>query len=241
MGEPPKGRADPKSNRSSGVPQLQKIEFNPTRVSPVAGSIRLGVIHSLAVSRLQDKIVVSLGYPYFGDVGCGIFEISLQDGKVKKVVENSDCPPGLHNYLSAWLTISLSPDGQKAVAIRKHRLELIDLKAVRVTVLGSGYQKAAWSPDGKWIAALEYSAQEWKTVLIDASSFVKRRTLPNSDVEWSPDSRYLLAWQKDGRCEYNFGTLEALDVESGRMLTFDSSWCRVNEATTGWVSGGIRR
>jgi WD40 repeat protein len=240
-GESPKERAGRRLTSLPTSPRLERIEFNPTRRTPVAGSVGLGVIHSLAVSRLQDKLVFSLGHPRSGEVGCGIFELSLQDGKVRRVIENLDCPPGLHNYLSAWLKISLSPDGRNVVAVRKHRLELIDLTQATVKVLGDGFAKAAWSPDGKWIAALEYRAQEWRTVLIDTSNFVIRRTLANSDVEWSPDSRYLLSHQEDSPCENNLGTLEAIDVENGRRITVDSSRCKVNEATTTWVSSRIGR
>jgi WD40 repeat protein len=240
-GELPKERPGPRLKSSPASPRLVKIEFNPTRLSPVAGSMGLGVIHSVAVSRLQDKLVVSLGHPRLGEVGCGIFELSLHDGKVRKVLENSDCPPGLHNYLTAWLKISLSPDGRNVVAIRKHRLELIDLTQATVRVLGDGFAKAAWSPDGKWIAALEFRAERWTTVLMDTSNFVMRRTLASSDVEWSPDSRYLLGRQEDSPCENNLGTLEAIDVGNGKRITVDSSRCSVNEATTAWVSSRIGR
>jgi WD40 repeat protein len=236
-----KGRTAPRLKTLPASPRLERIEFNPMRRTPVAGSAGLGVIHSLAVSKLQGKLALSLGQPVSGEVGCGIFELSLQDGKIRRVIENPDCPPGLHNYLSAWLKISLSPDGRNVVAIRKRRLELIDLTQATVRVLGDGFAKAAWSPDGKWIAALEYRAEQWRTVLMDTSNFVVRRTLPNSDVEWSPDSRYLLGQQEDSPCEYNFGTLEAIDVENGRRINVDSSRCRANEATTAWVSSRIGR
>ena len=235
MGEPQQRRSAPSPAPS---PRLYKIVFNPTLVSPVEGSEGLRPIYSIAVSRHQDKIVIS----GINETSCGIFELNLSQGKLKRVLDNPDCLlPGSEGYLAAWLTISLSPDGQKAVAIRKHRLELIDLTHATVRALGGGFVKAAWSPDGKWIAALQDNGSEMRTVLMDTSSFVERRILGESNVEWSPDSRYLLAAKDDDHCAHNFGTLEAMDVETGKRTTIDSSRCKVNEVTTAWVSREIDR
>ncbi len=176
------------------------------------------------------------------DGGCGIFEINLSDGKVRKVLDNPAClAPGSQGYFAAWLNISLSPDGQKAVAIRKHRLELLDLTRATVRALGDDFVEAAWSPDGKWIAALRNRGDEWTTVLMGTSSFIVRRIIGNSDVKWSPDSRYLLAGKEDDDCEDSLGTLEAVDIENGKRTTIDSSKCKINEVTTAWVSNGISR
>ena len=125
----------------------------------------------MAVSRLRDKIVISGQYHLSLDGGCGIFELNLSNGKVKRILNNPDCVvPGRQGYLSAWLDLSLSPDGQKAVAIRKHRLELLDLTRATVRALGDDFVKAAWSPDGKWVAALRNRDDEWDTILMDTSN-----------------------------------------------------------------------
>jgi hypothetical protein len=101
--------------------------------------------------------------------------------------------------------------------------------------------KAAWSPDGRWIAALQDNGSEMRTVLMDTSSFVERRILGESNVECPPDSRYLLAAKDDNHCAYNLGTLEAMDVETGKRTTIDSSRCKVTEVTTMWVSSDISK
>jgi hypothetical protein len=224
-------------------PSLYKVEFNPTRTSPVPASAGLGPLFSIAVSQRQDKIVVSGKYEHTENVECGLFEISLLDGRVRKVLDNPECLlPGSSGYLAAWLTISLSPDGQRAVATRKSHLELINLTRATVKDLGDGFVKAAWSPDGKWIAALkDQGNDQWKTMLMDTSTFEVRRALGNSDVEWSPDSRYLLAGKPDDQCENGLGTLETVDIESGRRTTIASSKCKINEVTTAWVSRGIAK
>ena len=235
MGEPQQRRSAPSP---APPPRLYKIVFNPTLVSPVEGSEGLRPIYSIAVSRHQDKIVIS----GINDISCGLVELNLSQGKLKRVLDNPDCLlPGSEGYLAAWLTISLSPDGQKAVAIRKHRLELINLTHATVRALGGGFVKAAWSPDGRWIAALQDNGREMRTVLMDTISFVERRILRESNVEWSPDSRYLLAAKDDNHCAYNLGTLEAMDVETGKRTTIDSSRCKVTEVTTIWVSSDISR
>jgi WD40 repeat protein len=207
-------------------PGIFKIEFNPTRVNPVLpGSAALGSANSLAVSKRQDKIVVS---------ACGVLELDLAEGKARKVLEG----PGCH-YKTAELYLSLSPEGDQAVACHNHSLELIDLIHGSTKSLGEGFQEASWSPDGKWIAALEAGGQE-RTILIDTSDFTKRRTLANSNAQWSPDSRYLLAWRAHALCGPYFGTLETIDVETGKESVIESSRCKVSESTTGWISSEIK-
>ncbi len=115
----------------------------------------------------------------------------------------------------------------------QNRLELIDLVRRDTRSLGEGYVKASWSPDGRWIAALE-NGGKWRTVLIDAGDFTKKRTLVTTEVEWSPDSRYLLRVKPCPRADS--GTIETLNVDSGEVVAIESSKCKVNQTTTGWLS-----
>jgi hypothetical protein len=105
---------------------LSKIEFNPTRLSPVPATEGFA-IRSFAVSVRQDKLVVSGSRMEDNKRHCGVFEILLPGGIVRDVL-SVDC-----HYQWSWDYLSLSPDGAQAVASvgsntdGNLRLELIDL------------------------------------------------------------------------------------------------------------------
>ncbi len=216
---------DSKAAVSSG---LFRIEIEPMRVTLVAGSAGLTPLGGIAVT--VNTIVASGHYQHDGKKNCGIFELGLQNGIVRKALDNPDC-----GYMEAWHGLSLSPDGVRAVAVRKGRLELIDLTAGTARVLGEGFLKAAWSPDGLWIAALENGGRS-KTMLLDTSTFMRRKVLRDSEVVWSPDSRSLLVVVRALRCGPDFGSLAKVDVASGSLTTIPNSNCKINQPTTGWVS-----
>jgi hypothetical protein len=104
---------------------LYKIDFSPTRASRVLGSEGLVSIYGIGASRT--KIVVSAGYlnavGFLDEKSCGIFELTLGNGKVRKILSDSDC-----KYKSSWGSISISPDGEQLVAVREHRLMLVSLE-----------------------------------------------------------------------------------------------------------------
>jgi hypothetical protein len=214
-------------------PGLFKIEFNPTRVRPVPGSIGFRSSFGLAVSAHQDKLLISGSYSNGSSTTCGVFELAIGDGAIRQVLQSPDC-----RRASARTDLSLSPDGKQAVAIHNRSLELIDLVHRSVKPLGEGFYKAAWSPNGMWIAALEYSQQQ-RTILLDTSSFTQRRTLGTSELSWSPDSRYLLALKWQVLCGPEIYTLEAIDVETGKSSIVESSRCRLVGGVPVWVSSGI--
>lgn len=126
------------------------------------------------------KIVVSGGYLTNGLLSqCGLYELTFATGEVRQIASNSDC-----KYSSSWNRISLSPDGRRIVAVRRNRLELIDTQTKAIQSLGLGFYHAAWSPDGRWIAALGDHGDA--TLIIDALTLTKRKTLPPTEVIWSP-------------------------------------------------------
>lgn len=215
---------------------IAKLEFLPTRSTPLLGSSGVDDVHSFAVSTREEKIVFSGRYNNGEDMGCGLFELVLATQRISKVFEGTpDC-----GYVSAWLHISLSPDGLRAVAVRKHRVELIDLVTGATKSLGDGFSEAAWSPDGHWIAAFEDGSQE-KAVLIQTEGLSNRRMLKTSGVQWSPDSKYLLGFRGGGCGLFAYsGSLEMVDILSGKRTTIKSSKCKVNQSTTGWVTLGNR-
>ena len=136
------------------------------------------------------------------------------------------------------MDLSLSPDNERAVATHNGRVELIDIVHSTAEPLGDELFTAAWSPDGKWLAAVE-KGEHGRTILMDARNLKRQRILPPSELDWSPDSHYLLGMKQHDRCGPYYGTLEAIDIETGVRTTIESSECQVNQATTGWVSSEI--
>ena len=137
-----------------------------------------------------------------------------------------------------WQHLSLSPDGERAVATHNSRVELIDLTHGTAQPLDDKYFIAAWSPDGKWLATVE-KGENGRTLLLDAASLQLRRILGNSELDWSPDSRFLLGMKRHNGCGAYSGTLEAIDIVTGDRTTIESSRCQVNQAMTGWVRSDI--
>jgi len=140
---------------------------------------------------------------------------------------------------SRWSGIRVSPDGSRALAVRHQHVELIDLASGSAMPLGDDLTEASWSPDGKWIAANETKGEQ--TVLLDAQTLMRRKRLNQTWLEWSPDSRYLLARVRSMKCGLfsEIGTLEMVDVQTGRGTGVNSSSCLVDRVTTGWVSREI--
>jgi hypothetical protein len=173
--------------------------------------------------------------PHHGDgipsVGLArLFGLTLPDGKPTEISLPADAHP--------WMDLSLSPDNERAVATHNSRVEVIDIVHGTAEPLGDELFTAAWSPDGKWLAAVE-KGEHGRTILMDARNLKRRRILGPSELDWSPDSRYLLGMKQHDRCGPYYGTLQAIDIESGERITIKSSECRVNQATTGWVSSEI--
>jgi WD40 repeat protein len=220
---------------------LYKIEFNPMRTTAVSCIPGLD-FQSAAVSAAEDRLVFSGRYGQAGNWTCGVFEVSLPGVDVRPIF-TVECPV---SHLP-WESLSLSPDGKRAVAIYSKGLArprpfvpnsivVIELDSGRTKSLGAPYEKAAWSPDGRFISAIE-SGGEYRTQLFDAATFAKLKTLPNSEAQWSPDSKYLLRVKPCASGED--GTFEALSVENGVAMPIKSSKCMVYNISTGWVSDSI--
>jgi hypothetical protein len=223
-------------------PGLSKIEFKPTRLSPVPGTIPF-FIRSFAVSARQDKVVISGNRTDTRGTECGVFEIFLPAGSVRQVLK-SDC-----RYQWAWNMLGLSPDGAQAIATvgsntdHDLHLELLDLVHGTAKSLGNEFWTGVWSPDGKWIAMLGNGND--KLTLVNAHDFSKRRKLGDAnriEPAWSPDSRYLLLWKYYWfKCGFYIdieppAALETIDIKSGDRITIRSSDCQLQQATAGWIS-----
>jgi WD40 repeat protein len=204
---------------------LVRITFNPTRFEQLKGSDSLKDFSSFAMAPQGNRAVLS---GRSKNEGCGLFVLSSPDGALRKVRDDEEC-----SYVSAWLHLSLSPDGRRVVAVHKKLLEIINLETSESTVIGDDYYKAAWSPDGQWIAAL---SQSGTTTIYNATTLEATRKLNDVDVIWSPNSRYLLGQIPGPSCPPGFGSLEVFDVATGQRQIIESSRCQVNQSTIGWMS-----
>jgi hypothetical protein len=217
-------------NASAGS-RIVRVQFEPTRVTGVSGSAGIGELHSLAITSAGG--VVFSGSEDAGEGrSCGVFSIDPVTHVVHKILDD---PGAGCRYASAWLRISVSPDGRRAVAVRAGELAVIDLVSGSSQRIGVGFQEGDWSPDGRWIAAVAAGGQG--DALFDAGTLARLRDLTVSGARWSPDSRFLLGLTSRGCGSMPYaGTLEMVELVSGKATELTSSKCRVNQPTIGWLS-----
>jgi hypothetical protein len=208
---------------------LCRVDLYAGTATPVAPSPSGMRGYSSAVSNRGDHIVFSGVDPRESEA-FGLFELTVPEGKVRTILRQADKRPQ-----SPWMNLSLSPDNERAVGTHDGRVELIDIARGSAEPLDGAFFIAAWSPDGKWLAAVE-KGEKGRTILLDAKTLARRRTLGPSEVDWSPDSRYILAVEP---CGPYSGTFSAMSVETGERTVIASSKCRVNQATTGWVRSDL--
>jgi hypothetical protein len=217
---------------------IYKVTLEPFRETTLV-TIPVIPYDSFAVTPGEDQVVVSGRLTEQENRStCGIFDIRIADGAITKILGYPCGAAGASSVQGeGWLNLSLSPDGRRAVALHEHNLEVIDIHDGSTRLIARGFVKAGWSPDGRWIAAIENGGR-WRTVLFDTSRFIRRRVLPASEAEWSPDSRYLL--RVAGSCGVEeAGTIEVLNVDTGKWSAIPSSRCKVYMRTTGWVNAAV--
>jgi hypothetical protein len=73
-----------------------RIQFNPTRASPIPGSRGFGAYTNYAISMAENKIVMPEYDP--ARRTCGILELSLTTGVIRHLFENYGC-----HASSAWV------------------------------------------------------------------------------------------------------------------------------------------
>jgi hypothetical protein len=220
-----------------------KIELDPLRVSTIQGLDAFGSIGPFAVSQGEDLIVSggSKGDSYPAK-SCGVYEINLPDGGVTAAIETSDCRAG-----SPWRVLSLSPERTEALVSANRSLALLDLAKGSITKIEGQLSKGSFSPDGKWIAAIQINnPNPPKTILIDRSDLTKRRDLgdsEDSEAVWSPDSKFLLQAVYRPACpSQNPLALETLEVQTGKRSLIKDSICNSGSSRQiGWVRSDIKR
>jgi WD40-like Beta Propeller Repeat len=221
-----------------GFPRLLRIDFRPVRVTTVADLAGLADVLGLVVTASQDRILFA-GTGWKGKLGCDLFEINSSGENMKMLLPDFGCMVG-----------GLSPDGDKMLVPRGIGLDIVDLATGASKSLGNEFWKGAWSPDGKWIAALQIDPVSTqprrprlsRTVRIDAGNLSQRRVMgggSDSEIVWSPDSRYLLysEWRPPCPNGDENPSLIAMDIESGAREIVSESRCKVNgNRYVGWIS-----
>jgi len=220
---------------------LVRVEFKPTRLSPVPGSEGLGNIYSLSVSR-SGRIFVSASAGR--DHPCGVYTIDPDAGthRLLRAGRGPNCEVAIG---------SISPDGKKLLSIYSpprapggppsiEQLSLLDLETGAIQSLGTGF--GTWSPDGQWIAVSGLGRIE----LIETSNLSHRKKLGAAGVDdhlvWSPDSTRLLFVKPDAGCSFlhlfqvdDSESLEVVDVGTAKRHAIQSGHCAVTRSAVGWI------
>jgi len=236
------GRARAEAPQS--LPGLLKVEFDPIRIKVLPGSDSLR-IDSYLVSHDGSKIVIVGSHIGDPKPTCGVFELSLPSGDIRQALQA--CPHGDQ--------LSLSRDRNRILANIGHPLErntgmeLIDLAKGTSTQIYKDWWQGAWSPDGKWIAAMTRDKHS-RLVLLDPNDFSRRRDLGRGGdfPEWSPDSRYIQLWKKPWSnglfCSFLSEpipwTVDTVDVQTGRRKTIPSFRC-FSGGAVGWADNFVVR
>jgi hypothetical protein len=212
---------------------LFRIMFRPLRTEQLAGSESIGVNSFAVAAKQSGRLAIAGGSGGF----CGILEFNITDGSVRKVAQGAPCNSS--DPKMQWSELYISPDGLRATALRRGRLELINMISGEVSAFPGNFVIATWSPDGRWIAAV--GDGEDKTVLLDTINLKPQRAFNGQEITWSPDSRYLLGAKRSLTCGMEAGTFESVDVVSGNRREFASSRCLVTRTTLGWLGNDIAR
>ncbi len=225
-------------------PGMFKIALEPLRVDTIRGLDAFGSIGPFAVSQGEDLVVSggSKGNSYPAN-SCGVYEIHLPAGDIHAAIETSDCRAG-----SPWRVLSLSPERTEVLVSANRSLALLDLARGSIAKIEGNLSGGSFSPDGRWIAALQLGDAKApsKTVLIDRTNLASRRDLGgvnDSEVVWSPDSRFLLHAVYRPACpSQNPPALEMLEVQTGNRSLIKESICNSGSSRQiGWIRSDIKR
>jgi len=224
------------------MPGLVRIDY-PVRSAPLSGTQGFG-IRDFGISQDGGKVVLAGNRKKEGRSECGFFEVTVSTGAARQALAQ-DC-----SYRWWGTDLTLSPDGNQAIASYgnsnsdyNYRLDLIDLARGTTKSLGD-LSRPTWSPDGKWIAAIEWKKK--RLILLDAKDPSRRRNIGSTiAAAWSPDSRYLLIWHYHFlKCGFFIdveppASLEMLDIASGKNTLIRSSQCQLIAGPIGWLSSHI--
>lgn len=224
-------------------PGIFKIELDPVRVSTVQGLDAFYSIGPFVVSQGEDLVIFGGARGNYPAGSCGVYEIRLPAGDIRAAIETSDCRAG-----SPWRVLSLSPERTEVLISANRSLALLDLAQGSITKIEGQLSGGSFSPDGKWIAALQLGDPKapLKTVLIDRTNLASRRDLggvDDAEVVWSLDSRFLLHAVYRPACpSQNPLALETLEVQTGNRSLIKESICNSGSSRQiGWIRSDIKR
>jgi hypothetical protein len=235
----------PLDQRTKLQPSLVRIDFNPIRITELTGTQGF-MVNDFAVTQDGSKAVISGRHREGAFEKCGLFEIAVSTGVARQVLA-AEC-----NYPWSWTDLAISPGGDRAVANygnthtdHNYRLDLIDLAQGTTKSLGD-LSRPAWSPDGMWVAAIEWRRE--RLILLDARDFSRRRNLGSTiDTAWSPGSKYLLLWKYHFlKCGFAIdvqppASFEVVEVASRKRSLIRSSQCQLMGGPIGWIADDIQR
>ena len=221
---------------------IYKIQLQPARVDAIPGLDAFYSIGRFAVSQSEDFIVFGGAKGSYPAGSCGVYRVDLPAGNIRAILETSDCRAG-----SPWRVLDVSPKGTEALILADRSLALLDLSQGSIVKLEGQLSKGSFSPDDKWIAALQVrNPDPPKTVIIDRTDLAKRRDLgsaSNNETVWSPDSKFLLQTVYRPACPSQCPlALETVDVQTGNHSIIKDSICYCgSDGQIGWIRSGAKR
>jgi hypothetical protein len=225
------------------APGMVKIDFNPAYISNLPGLDSFYALDRFAVSRREDMIVLGgFSRATTGSKTCGIYRLGIPTGNLHPIIESSGCVG------RPWRVLDISPTADEALILADRRLARLNLTSGEIVPLGSQLWGGAYSPNGKWIAALELGGPNVpsRTILIDPQDPGHRNDLGglnDTEVVWSPDSRLILHAVPRPACpSQNPLALEILDVQTRKRSIIANSVCKIGASRNiGWVRSDIAR
>ena len=228
--------------------QGNHIYFNSDREHDTLNLYRYDVT-SGEVTALTHYRDYDVKYPSIGlkaivyQYGESLHLLDLTTGRSRLVPVN--IPSDLVRMRPEFVSVSpstgsfrLSPTGKRMLL--QARGDILNLPAedgepINLTKAPGSHEKnAAWSPDGRWVAFISDRTGEEEVYLVDQQGEQDWRQLTadglgfRMQLEWSPDSKYLLFSDK-------FMRLNLVEVDTGRITVVDQA-----DYDDGWDRWGVQ-
>ena len=247
---------------------LVRVFLDPPRVDPIKGSAAFTNIAGFSVTGGGDAVVISGTRTDAGRRTCGVFEMDVPTGGVHSIAESDECestPWGKISVLSPDGKAGVTQHRPKIDSLGRivdksqefpYGLLLLSFATGTTKVLApltEFVNRFSWSPDGKWIAVTynfrspDNGQVAMRSALIDPSApdrsnWRELGGVVDTDVVWSPDSRFLLHAIRLGNCGAQGNrTLETIEISSGKRTAVADSFCRVASDSIGWIDADLLR
>lgn len=219
----------------SGGGSLVRVDLGRRSVEPVKGGENFKAIFSLAVSNATLLVSGTLS----GDTEplCGLYASNRGSGIWERLAgtDDSDC------IASWWSGLSVTSEGNFAAGtLRRGVVGVIDVRGRRIARTWAA-AFLSWSPNGQWLVETAFSSA-MDMALLDPTTYSVVRTLGSAGQVpplWSPDSSHLVLWRSSFSCGISAGytgSLDIIEVKSGRAKTIGSSECQVGAGNVLWVA-----